>query len=566
MPFRRHGDAAVVLDIDPDEDLHWEWLTEKLGHGAAPASLRPLSQVTALARSSLARTVVIELRYIDQDFRSEYTAFWAERFTLRAPVTLRVHFFGDSVQDIDLVDLEVEKYVGYTVIRPTNLGPIGRTLISGRHARREGLIVELGDDAVLTTVTERTNLFGSEIEIEGVPYAQQDGELLRCAHTCAWLVHYVGWRNGVVPRRLTGDIALMPSVDSSPARPLPSTGLTVEQIQGVLSNIGLPASYYQVAWLPSLPDESNYVGAGHALPERSGAKETPEQGEDRMALAAGVSERLTRERILRLVCPSLNSGFPVVVITDRGDDHSLVLVGWRHREDSDLAEAAEDLGSWPRRGIELIACDDQQGPYEIITDPLGTDPNRGRWVELMLPLPERVLLSAVGAETQVYNLLELANWRIAGGDPGSDALDEDLADLFPRLDGDASIRSRLVEGKRLKSWMVERENPAKRIYRLAHLPQWVWLVEIHDRALRRADKPCVLAEFVFDASSSDAMPIPVLSSSLHMAKDVAITAASRGGRRSKRRRKTGRATLSGTPWESLVTDPSTRGHLMGSRG
>jgi hypothetical protein len=45
------------------------------------------------------------------------------------------------------------------------------------------------------------------------------------------------------------------------------------------------------------------------------------------------------------------------------------------------------------------------------------------------------------------------------------------------------------------------------LIRGAGLPHWVWLVELQDRARRRDDLPCVVAEVVLDSTSHDDAPI-----------------------------------------------------------
>ena len=51
-----------------------------------------------------------------------------------------------------------------------------------------------------------------------------------------------------------------------------------------------------------------------------------------------------------------------------------------------------------------------------------------------------------------------------------------------------------------------RGDDIRRTLRLARLPHWVWVVEAHDRAARIANQPSVVAEFVFDSTSSDHGP------------------------------------------------------------
>jgi hypothetical protein len=47
---------------------------------------------------------------------------------------------------------------------------------------------------------------------------------------------------------------------------------------------------------------------------------------------------------------------------------------------------------------------------------------------------------------------------------------------------------------------------AVRELRFARLPHWVWVVEAHSRKLRDEGKPSVVAEVVYDSTSSDSQP------------------------------------------------------------
>jgi hypothetical protein len=532
LPFDHsaYGNAASVLKVDKDDEAHWIALEKLLIPDAHPGARDPLRRVFSVVRSRNCESVVIEHRYVDLDFRSDYAAFWAERFEDRRSLTRRVHFFACPFTPDDLHDVSAEikeAYLGYCVLRPTLLGPLGRTVL----CPPDGM-----DQAVLTKIEDTPSLFGNDLKVVGVPYCQQDGEFLRCAHAAAWICHYVAWRNGVIGRRLTGEIARMPSSQGSVYRALPSRGLTGEQMQGVFSAMGLPAIYYELEDLPELS----------ALTTPPDLRETTADEGHTAALEWLSAQR--RERLLRVVCKYLNSGFPVVVLSDDDpDNHAFTVVGWRHAEE---------------RRIELIACDDQQGPYEVIEDPFADDVlGRERWWGLMLPLPQKVYLSADGAEIGAISMVITGARRAERGI--GDQQDADFA-AFARhlevLDGPISIRTRLLEGRSFKA-AIEGTRPAevRRLYRLAHLPQYVWLVEFHDRERRKQDaeeqkthQNCVIAEVVLDSTSEEQLPVADLASTLSLSKDA-------GEKRRGASTALSEAAGPGEPWASLITGRPTRG-------
>jgi hypothetical protein len=524
LPFRHqhHGDGATLLHVDSQDDSHWDALERLLIPDVAESAAEPLRRVFAVVRGHGCEAIVIEHRYVDLDFRSEYATFWAERFEDRRPLTRRLHFFACELTLSHLYSMpkpRAGQYLGYSVLRPTLLGPVGRTIL------RPPADLE---DAVLTRVIDTPSLFGNDLPVEGVPYCQQDGELLRCAHAAAWICHYVAWRNGVIGRRFTGDIARMASPEGSAHRPLPSAGLSGEQLQGIFSAMQIPAIYY---FLDDLPE----LSAPITPPDTR--RMTRWMAEQTRAIHARDEER---ERVLRVVCKYLNSGFPVVVLSDDPANHAFTLVGWRHTD---------------YNRVELIACDDQQGPYERIADPLADEVlERGDWWSVMLPLPSKVYLSADGAEIGAINMVLTGAARANGG--LGDEQDRDFAAFAEHLevlDGPISIRTRLLQGRRFKA-ALDKSRPAavRRLYRMAHLPQYVWLVEFQDREARRRGDPPVLAEVVLDSTSHERLPVPKLSSTQSMSKDASEIAdgVPPGLARAKGPNKL---------WDSLITGRRTRG-------
>jgi hypothetical protein len=471
---------------------------------------RPFAQVLQVAQANGCTCVVVEERYIDPDYRSEYSAFWSRRFEDRPALARRLHFFQGEIDPSQLSTAPTKAgYLGYSVLRPTQLGPVGGTILKPPR--------EL-DDGVLTSVLDRPSLFGNPLEVEGVPFCQQDGEFLVCAHTAAWLCHYVAQERGIIGRWVTADLAAIPSAEGSKHRPLPSTGLTGEQMQAVFSALGIPALFYDMNRLPKLPAD---------LPLPSGRRRRRERHEEH-------DRRTERERILRVVCKYINSGFPVVVLTEGTDAHAFTLVGWQQAGDH----------------IRLLACDDQVGPYEVIDDPLtASREHRAKWRSLMVPLPEKVFFTGEAAETRARNLPELTLARIdAAGLAPPDELTL-LAESLHRLDGPISLRARLIEGRRYKTVAGRQERSAEvtKLIRLAHLPHWVWVVEMQDRAARERGEPCVLAEWIFDSTAHDDVPLERLASTRSATTDA-------HGRSRGHPRALWAAPGSGAMWRSLITD------------
>jgi hypothetical protein len=270
FPTAAYGTSASFLNPDPSVKDHWDDLLAVFTEDVTSESVSPFARILQIARNHGCRTVVVEQRYADPDFKSDYSRFWSQRFNDVGSHTARMHFFRDRFSVEAAHDLRAHRstYLGYAVLRPTPLGGIGRCVLAPPRALA---------GAQLTQVVDRPTLFGTRLKVEGVPFYQQDGEFLRCAHAAAWICHYVAFGRGAVARRLTADLDI--AQRPSPYRMLPSSGLSLEQLQGVLTDLGMPALFYDVTDLPELPAR----------------------------LARGWRER-SRERILRVVCKYLNSG------------------------------------------------------------------------------------------------------------------------------------------------------------------------------------------------------------------------------------------------------------------
>ena len=70
-------------------DADWTSLLERYG-GSRPV---PLGRCLEVARANGASTVVVETRYVDLDYRSEYSAFYAGTFQSAPDTAQRLHFF-----------------------------------------------------------------------------------------------------------------------------------------------------------------------------------------------------------------------------------------------------------------------------------------------------------------------------------------------------------------------------------------------------------------------------------------------------------------------------------------
>lgn len=413
-------------------------------------SLAPLRAILDVARRNGCRTIIFERQYIDLDYRSEFSGFWSTLFDDKPSLVTRAHFFEKEVLEEDLHRIDPSfGYLGYAVLKPTRMGPIGRTvLVPPRDLA----------DPVFATVREEPNVFGCRLPFRGVPFYQQDGILMRCAHVVVWAAVYNAQEFAGIQRTTSGAIA-MAETTGSRSRRLPATGLKLEQMQQLLGELKLPGILQEIDELP----EAEPTGPVQRILHKSG--------------------RNLNRTIAREVCKYLNSGLTVIVLAGQ---HAITLVGWYKGADGSPV---------------LIANDDQVGPFQEV------NPERshcGEWDTLVIPVPEKVILSGAGAETRAENLFDAYSEIAETGK---------LVEVFNRwLSGDDEIalKGRLIEGKTYKEQAAYRGLPDEvvRKIRLAKLPHWVWVSEMQEREALNSAEPCVRAELVFDSTSHDDDPIP----------------------------------------------------------
>lgn len=409
--------------LHPRETADWQALIDEYG-GSHP---RPFERVLEVARENGCKTVVVENRYVDLDYRSEYSAFWSLRFQSPPAFGRRLHFFSAHLDDETMHRLPDEAgYLGYSVLRPVESGRVGRTMLMPPLSLR---------GATLSLVRDEVSLFGNDLEVEGVPFCQQDGEYLRCAHVAAWTCHYTAHRRGLVGRQTTAQIAQTSPSMLSWERPLPSKGMTLNQLQAVFGSLGQPAIFYPVSRLPTVAG----VEAPDPVKDAAGNVIPPGNWDT---------------RIFSVICRYLNSRFPVLI---GSEDHAFVLAGWMRDGEH----------------VRFIACDDQVGPYEVIETPF--EHYKAPWLSIMISLPPKVFLSGESAETAAHKRLTAIAQR------GWPQLAQGLAD------GSVQLRSSLRTGRVFKRDVEAQasSDAVLRRVRLARLPHWVWVIEAHTTAACR---------------------------------------------------------------------------------
>ena len=465
-----------VLGSQADWDALLAEYEQLLGDGAPGRAMGPhmvpFQRCLEVARSAGASSVVIETRYLDLDYRSEYSAYYSRGFRHLPASARRLHFFRAPLRPEQLWEIPDDAgYVGYMVVRPVPLGPVGRTML----LPPPGM-----ENAVRTAVEEGVTLFGQAFGVKAVPFMQQDAQLDRCAHAAAWVCHYTAYRQNLVSRRSMAAFSMMADQSLGYGRAVPSEGLTVQQLLQLFRQFDLPCAFYDIESLPAIPP-------GPGTPPNP----TPTLDASGRQLPAGTWD----SRIISIASRYLNSRIPVLVGNQTSEAHAWVLCGYERQTRTGQADM-----------IRFVRHDDQRGPYLWVNDVLADAAPDGYqytpWRFLVVPLPEKVWLSPEPAEQTAVELLPAMAQAIVAAVPDAQVLLDLIAKDALRW------RTYAAQANDFKAGLRGRVDPILlREYRMARFSRFVWVVEAVDRDARRAGRDeVVVGEAVFDGTSNGLRP------------------------------------------------------------
>jgi hypothetical protein len=196
--------------------------------------------------------ILTEADYIDKDFIIDYSNYYSRCFNNVKKRALRYHFFFSEKKEeiLDLfcsitADKELDdslrrlndRYLGFLVKKELERGSIGRTIL-----RKYPQKIDHRRERILNvSCKNKINIFGIPLELDTLPFQEQDGAVSACATIAIWsALRVLGEKFNIsipyAPSEIT-NLAFDPNSLISPPK-FPNKGLNIHQIISVFAKLG----------------------------------------------------------------------------------------------------------------------------------------------------------------------------------------------------------------------------------------------------------------------------------------------------------------------------------------
>ncbi len=441
-----------------------------LGLSASPFVEDPWRQIDYVFRyvhKIGARCMTIEEVYIDRDYMEDHGLFYSRSFLPYNAACKRLQFFrtgpGETERLIEELiengrstnkesfqkacrEFSDENYCGFSVIKPLPGCPVGRTVLRPCPSESED-----GRQSFDSARDYVSHLCGIELTVRGLAFQQQDTGVSACATTALWSSLQKARDLEPVGSATPGQITVLATRFSLPfGRPMPSDGLTIEQMCGAVNALGLAPT---------------------------------------LARAVGFEE--TRSQLYT----AISAGFAPVLIVKHAETenyHAVVVAGMKVNEPHAGAKIDEDVYDLSGDLKAIYIHDDRHGPYlranitrssqkmqlDLVTP-------KETWVvtHIVLPVHSKIRVSLVKITHVAEEIAQAAlsfreAFLNAGTLPDSPESSEDpLVLAQPRVSFDTSIVKayRYVESVLLQTPTVS-SGVGRALARNLSLPRYVGLI------------------------------------------------------------------------------------------
>lgn len=213
------------------------------------------------------KSILIERNYVDVDYLDDYVEYFAKCFVGYSKHCTRLHFFSSFLnQEIYTSSLLsnnhtslFDSYLGFIVVRPLPTRMIGRSCLK--------TYSDNGSRFYGATRDYLVHLHGLIFTVKSLAYQEQDSISAACATTAIWSALHgsaILFQHQIpTPIHITKHASENMPISS---RPIPSTGLTIEEMIRAIRSVGLEFDNISVLNLPELFKASIYAYTQFGLP------------------------------------------------------------------------------------------------------------------------------------------------------------------------------------------------------------------------------------------------------------------------------------------------------------
>ena len=279
------------------------------------------------------QTILVEKKYIDEDYLDTYSRYYSKAFNQKASHCVRIHFFSESYSESDFFSepaITPDHYLGFCIVRPTGNQFISRTVLAPPHP-------DSHDSYFLHARTEATShILGVPHRVNGSPFIQQDINTFICAGAALWVVSHLMEKVGRARRFYPAEIGELAQKGLSHGQL--RRGLTVEQIVMATRDMGFNP-HIEAYNLDKIDDEDAH------------------------------------NRVVARICDyihvAVDSGIPAILAYQLGPDdgHAVAVVGHDVVERLQLpgSHIVSEFNGYLRNSIfveNFYVMDDAKGPYQ----------------------------------------------------------------------------------------------------------------------------------------------------------------------------------------------------------
>jgi hypothetical protein len=370
--------------------------------------------------------LAIETNYVDKVYRDSYYCYYSTKLGVQERNCIKISFFNTEIHpqifyESDYISTLKNNYLGFMVIRPTSICPVGRNVISPKALKDNNI-------RVCSTHIESTTS-GIKLDVVGFPHSSQDTETMTCAETTIWaLMEYFG--NKYPEYRPTLPSHILKTLEQQTYdRQMPSKGLRYQDISYALRAQGFGTVVYSEA----------------------------DFGE---------------QEFKKLFSCYIESGIPIAVaIANKGLGHAVLCIGRKDVSGDDIKRMhqttidGKTIYEWNGNIENFVFIDDNMPPYQTANFSMPTNHYMDdQWKDckithFVVPLYHKIYMEA-------HNAINIS-------------MDIALKDIM--IENNSVVRTFLTSSRSYKNYIFKNqamEPILKEFIRGRALPKFIWVTEI----------------------------------------------------------------------------------------